>query len=292
MATGSEIEWTEATWNPTSGCSKISPGCKNCYAETLTKRLKAMGQKKYKKGFQYVEHPSDIELPLTWKKPRKIFVNSMSDLFHEQSIFEFTGRCFATMIQADQHDYQILTKRPNRMAEFSELFFKYFGHKIPNFMWMGVSIENHDFISRIDDLRKVKCHTRFISFEPLIGSVGKINLKGIDWAIIGGESGHNYRLVEKEWILEIIKQCKKQKVPVFFKQWGGIRPKSGGRRINRREYSEYPKIVKKNSLRDIHFDGTAFAELCLKHEFEKLKQPQQQNKILVTDHASKIIFNT
>lgn len=157
MAVGSGIEWTEATWNPTSGCTKISPGCKNCYAETLTKRLKAMGQQKYKNGFQYVEHPSDVNLPLTWKKPRKIFVNSMSDLFHESSTFEFTGRCFAIMIQADHHDYQILTKRPKRMAEFSGVFAEYFGHKIPNFMWMGTSIEDRQYVSRIKDLRKVRC---------------------------------------------------------------------------------------------------------------------------------------
>lgn len=271
MAIGSEIEWTEATWNPTTGCSKISPGCKNCYAETLTKRLKAMGQQKYKKGFQYVEHPSDVELPLTWKKPKKIFVNSMSDLFHENSIFEFTGKCFSTMVQADWHDYQILTKRPKRMAEFSNIFFKYFGHKIPNFMWMGTSIESRDYLYRINDLRKVKCHTRFISFEPLLGSLGKINLKGIDWAIIGGESGHHFRTVEKDWILEIIEQCKAQNVAVFFKQWGGFRPKSGGRTINRRKYSEYPKIQTKNTLKTIHFDEIAFAELCLTHEYNKQK---------------------
>ena len=272
MAIGSQIEWTEATWNPTSGCTKISPGCKNCYAETLTKRLKAMGQKKYQKGFQYVEHPSDVNLPLTWKKPKKIFVNSMSDLFHENSTFEFTGKCFATMIQADQHDYQILTKRPQRMAEFSELFFKYFGHKIPNFMWMGTSIENQNYVSRINDLRKVKCHTRFISFEPLIGSVGKLNLKSIDWAIIGGESGHHFRFVEKEWIEEIIEQCKDQRVPVFFKQWGGFRPKAGGRTINRRKYSEYPEINKRNSLKNVHFDEFTFTELCLIHESVKRKE--------------------
>ncbi len=272
MAIGSEIEWTEATWNPTSGCTKISPGCKNCYAETMTKRLKAMGQQKYKKGFQYVEHPSDVNLPLTWKTPKKIFVNSMSDLFHENSLFEFTGKCFATMIRADRHDYQILTKRPKRMAEFSELFFKYFGHKIPNFMWMGTSIENQQYVSRINDLRKVKCHTRFISFEPLIGSVGKLNLRSIDWAIIGGESGHHYRSVEKEWIEEIIEQCKDQGVAVFFKQWGGFRPKTGGRTINRKKYSEYPEINKRNSLKNVHFDESAFAELCLTHEVQKRRE--------------------
>ena len=255
MAIGSEIEWTEATWNPTTECTKISPGCKNCYAETLTKRLKAMGQEKYKKGFRYVEHPSDVDLPLTWKKPKKIFVNSMSDLFHENSTFEFTGRCFATMIQADHHDYQILTKRPKRMAEFSKLFFEYFGHKIPNYMWMGTSIESQEYVSRINDLRKVKCHTRFISFEPLIDSVGKLNLRGIDWIIIGGESGYHYRSVRKEWIMEIIEQCIKQNVSVFFKQWGGFRPKSGGRTINGREYNEYLKTTKRNSLKNIHFDS-------------------------------------
>ncbi|MCA9828301.1 MAG: phage Gp37/Gp68 family protein [Nitrosopumilus sp.] len=271
MAIGSGIEWTEATWNPTTGCTKISPGCRNCYAETLTKRLKAMGLEKYKKDFLYVEHPSDVDLPLTWKKPKKIFVNSMSDLFHENSSFEFTGRCFATMIQADHHDYQILTKRPKRMAAFSELFFEYFGHKIPNYMWMGTSIEGRDYISRINDLRKVKCHTRFISFEPLIASVGKLNLRGINWVIIGGESGHHYRPVKKEWIEEIIDQCKDQGVAVFFKQWGGFRPKTGGRTINRRKYSEYPQIKRRNTLKNIHFDENAFAELCLLYEVQKRK---------------------
>ena len=269
MALGSGIEWTEATWNPSTGCTKVSPGCKNCYAENLAKRLKAMGQKKYRRGFEYVEHHSDVDLPLSWKKSKKIFVNSMSDLFHEKSTFEFTGKCFATMIQADWHDYQILTKRPERMAKFSELFFQYFGHKIPNFIWMGTSIENKDFKSRISHLRKVKCHTSFISFEPLLGPVGKINLRGIDWAIIGGESGHNFRRVEEDWILEIIEQCHEQNVPVFFKQWGGHRPKAGGRTIRGRKYSEYPTFNRKNKLRNIHFDEMSFAELCLKSEASK-----------------------
>ena len=269
MATNSAIEWTEATWNPSTGCTKISPGCKNCYAEKLSSRLQRMKLKKYSKGFKFIQHPSDVDIPLNWKKPKKIFVNSMSDLFHEKSSFEFVGRCFHTMIQADQHDYQILTKRPQRMVEFSSLFMKYFGHKIPNYIWMGVSIENKDYVSRINELRKVKCNTRFISFEPLIGPVGKINLKGIDWAIIGGESGPKFRTVEEEWILDIIKQCKKQKVPVFFKQWGGFRPKSGGRTINNRLYSEYPEIKKRNGMKKVNFDEVAFAELCLKNESSK-----------------------
>ena len=267
MANTSQIEWTEATWNPTTGCSKISPGCKNCYAEKLSKRLKAMRVKKYQNNFQFTEQPNDIELPITWKKPKKIFVNSMSDLFHEESRMEFIANCFHTMVKADWHIYQVLTKRSHIMIEFSKLFESYFGRKIPSHIWMGVSVENEDYTWRIDELRKVRCNTRFLSIEPLIGSVGKINLKGIDWVIIGGESGFRYRDVKKEWIVEIIRQCKKQKVPVFFKQWGGIRPKSKGREINGRTYDEYPQIKKiKNLLKDIEFNEKSFAELCIKSE--------------------------
>lgn len=274
MANNSAIEWTEATWNPTTGCTKISPGCKNCYAETLSRRLKAMGQKKYKKGFQFVEHPNDIDLPSTWKKPRKIFVNSMSDLFHEQSRIEFIAKCFDVMIKADWHQYQVLTKRSSKMLEFSELFEKYFDRIIPSHIWMGVSIENSDYVWRIDDLRKVKCHTRFISFEPLLGSVGKIDLSGIDWAIIGGESGFGFRQVREEWIKEIIKQCKKQKVAVFFKQWGGIRPKSGGRELEGRTYDEYPETKQSsNPLKYVNFDEKSFQEFVVKTVIRKQKLP-------------------
>ncbi len=248
MALGSAIEWTEATWNPTTGCTKISSGCKNCYAATLSKRLKSMGLQKYKNEFEYTEHNADIELPLGWKKPKKIFVNSMSDLFHEESTMEFVGKCFSTMVKANWHTYQVLTKRPNKMAEFSKLFYSYFGFEIPNHVWMGTTVENGDNVWRIDELRKVRCNVRFISFEPLIGSVGTVDLSGIDWAIIGGESGYGYRQVEKEWITEIIDQCKKQKVSVFFKQWGGIRPKSGGRKIDGKIYDEYPKINNTSDL--------------------------------------------
>ena len=168
----------------------------------------------------------------------------MSDLFHEKSDMEFVGRCFSTMIEANWHTYQVLTKRPKRMAEFSEMFYKYFGQQIPNHIWMGTSVEDGNNIWRIDELRKVKCDVKFISFEPLIGSVGKVDLSGIDWAIIGGESGFGFRAVQKEWIMEIIDQCRKQRVQIFFKQWGGIRPKSGGRTINGKIYNEYPKIKK------------------------------------------------
>jgi protein gp37 len=244
MANGSRIEWTEATWNPTTGCTKVSSGCKNCYAATLSKRLKAMGLEKYRNEFQFTQHPSELDIPLRWKKPKKIFVNSMSDLFHEEATMEFIGRCFNTMMQANWHTYQVLTKRPTKMAEFSNLFYKYFGQEIPSHIWMGTSVENEDNVWRINELRKVKCNIRFISFEPLIGSVGELDLNGIDWAIIGGESGFGFRLVKKEWIMEIIKQCRRQGVKIFFKQWGGIRPKSGGRIINNRTYDEYPTIKK------------------------------------------------
>ena len=166
----------------------------------------------------------------------------MSDLFHEKSGMEFIGKCFDIMLKADWHTYQVLTKRPTKMSEFSELFFKYFGHTIPQHIWMGTTVENRDNVWRVDELKKVKCNIRFISFEPLIGPVGEVDLSGIHWAIIGGESGYGFRPVQKEWILDIIKQCKKQKVAVFFKQWGGVRPKSGGRTINGRTYDEYPQV--------------------------------------------------
>ena len=166
MADGSSIEWTEATWNPTTGCTKISQGCKNCYAATLSKRLKAMGIKKYQNNFKFTQHEHEIQLPLQWKKPKKIFVNSMSDLFHEDAKMEFIANCFDTMIKADWHIYQILTKRPKKMATFSKLFKSYFSFHIPNHIWMGTSIEDNDTAWRVQELRKVKCHVRFISFEP------------------------------------------------------------------------------------------------------------------------------
>lgn len=274
MAVDSEIEWTEATWNPTTGCTKISPGCKNCYAATLSKRLKAMGVHKYRNEFKFTEQPDDIELPFTWKKGKKIFVNSMSDLFHEQSRMEFIAKCFDVMIKADWHQYQVLTKRSTIMLEFSKLFEKYFDAVIPPHIWMGVSVENADYVWRIDELRKVRCHTRFISFEPLLDSVGKVDLTGIDWVIIGGESGFGFRQVQEEWVKEIIKQCKKQNVAVFFKQWGGIRPKSGGRELDGRTFDEYPEIVESsNPLRYVDFDEKSFQEFISKTISQKQKIP-------------------
>ena len=271
MANGSSIEWTEATWNPTTGCTKISQGCKNCYAATLSKRLKAMGIKKYQNNFKFTQHEHEIQLPLQWKKPKKIFVNSMSDLFHEDAKVEFIANCFDTMIKADWHIYQILTKRPKKMATFSKLFKSYFGFHIPNHIWMGTSIEDNDTAWRVQELRKVKCHVRFISFEPLLEEIDRINLSDIDWAIIGGESGHHYRAVEKKWVQSLIKQCEQQKVKVFFKQWGGFRPKSGGRTINGRMYSQYPKLnpmtnQTRQKLHKLQVENAKFET----HQFKKL----------------------
>ncbi len=252
LSNGSSIEWTESTWNPSTGCTKISEGCKNCYAERLSQRLYRMRVKKYKNKFRFTQHKDEVDLPKQWKKPRRIFVNSMSDLFHEKSDFTFVGRCFKTMIETDRHVYQILTKRPEKMHEYSKVHEKFFGKPIPEHIWLGTSVENRRNIHRIDSLRKINCQIRFISFEPLLASVGKVNLSGIHWAIIGGESGPNYRPVKEEWIQEIISQCEDQGVKIFFKQWGGIRPKSNGRTINGRTYDEYPQRKKKRaSLRPL-----------------------------------------
>lgn len=271
MAVGSQIEWTEATWNPTTGCTEISPGCKNCYAKKLSKRLNAMRVRKYRNNFKFTEHPKDLELPLTWKKPKKIFVNSMSDLFHEKSRMEFIASCFNTMINANWHIYQVLTKRPHAMIEFSRLFESYFGETIPQHIWMGTSVENEDYSWRIDELKKVRCTVRFLSIEPLIGPIGSINLDGIDWVIIGGESGPGHRDVKKEWIKDIIRQCKRQKTAVFFKQWGGSTPKSGGRRINGRIYDEYPRIKRtKHTLDSTKFDKSSFIRIMQNSSVKKL----------------------
>lgn len=242
MGDNSAIEWTNATWNPTTGCTKISSGCKNCYAERLSPKLKRWGIKKYQNNFEFTQHESELEIPLKWGKPKKIFVNSMSDLFHEEAEMGFIEKSFMTMFAANWHTYQILTKRPDKMAEFSKLFYKLFGFPIPPHIWMGTSIENNSTLHRINDLRKVKCYNRFISFEPLLEKLDNVNLKNIDWAIIGGESGPKYRAVKEEWVWDLIKQCKQQKVKVFFKQWGGPRPKSGGRVIHGKTFDQFPKL--------------------------------------------------
>ncbi|MEM5777816.1 MAG: phage Gp37/Gp68 family protein [Candidatus Aenigmatarchaeota archaeon] len=239
-----KIEWTEKVWNPSIGCNKVSAGCKFCYAENFAKRLKAMGVPDYSDGFKFKILPHRLQEPLKIKKPTKFFVNSMSDLFHEKMPFEYLDMIFDIIQQTPQHTYQILTKRDERMAE-------YFKNKtVPSNVWLGVSVENSNYTYRIDTLRKIKAKVRFISFEPLIGSVGKINLKGIHWAIVGGESGKKARKIKKEWVEEIFNQCKKYKVAFFFKQWGTWgadeikrNKKANGRKFKGRVWNEFPKQV-------------------------------------------------
>lgn len=237
MGQKSGIEWTEATWNPVTGCTKISPGCKNCYAERMAKRLKLMGQKNYVNGFELTLHEDTLKLPLSWKKPQFIFVNSMSDLFHEDVPDEFIIRAFEVMKKAHWHRFQILTKRAERLAEI--------GYNIiwPNNVWMGVSVENERYTHRIDYLRNTDAKVKFISFEPLLGSVGDVNLKGINWAIVGGESGPGARAMDPAWVIEIRDQCLKKNVSFFFKQWGGINKKKAGRILEGRTWDEMPQAI-------------------------------------------------
>jgi protein gp37 len=238
MGDKSAIQWTDASWNPSTGCSKVSSGCRNCYAERLSARLERMRNPKYTQGFNFAIHKDALDVPLKWNKPRKIFVNSMSDLFHELMPDDFLIKCFDIMTKADWHIYQILTKRPQRMLSFT----KDYG-KVPDHVWLGTSVELDIHKDRIDILRKVRSKIRFVSFEPLLGPIGVVNLSGISWVIVGGESGYNHRRVEPEWIREIKKQCKRKKVAFFFKQWGGITPKSNGRILDGREWNEFPWLI-------------------------------------------------
>jgi protein gp37 len=235
MGDKSQIQWTDATWNPSTGCSKVSPGCKNCYAERLATRLQKMGNPKYRRGFRFTLHRKALELPLSWKRPRKIFVNSMSDLFHESMPDDFLAKCFDTMLKADWHVYQILTKRPDKMLSFVRSF-----GTIPEHIWLGTSVELGMYKARIDTLRKIPVTVRFISFEPLLGPLGELNLEGVSWAIVGGESGPNHRPIDAEWVRGIQRQCEKQGTAFFFKQWGGKTAKSGGRVLDGQEWNGYP----------------------------------------------------
>jgi len=237
MATKSTIEWTEATWNPLTGCDKISPGCKHCYAERMAKRLKAMGQKNYRNGFALTLQPHALELPLRWKQPQMIFVNSMSDLFHDRVPEDYIQQVFATMRRAHWHQFQVLTKRSQRLREMSARI------DWPVNVWMGVSVENAKYKNRITDLRATSAKTRFLSLEPLIGELGELDLRGIDWVIVGGESGPGARPMQTAWVLEVKRQCEMASVPFFFKQWGGVNKKRTGRELNGRTYDELPRGV-------------------------------------------------
>lgn len=231
----STIEWTEATWNPLTGCTKISPGCKHCYAERMALRLKAMGQPNYANGFELTLHERLLELPLSWKRPQMIFVNSMSDLFHEEVPDDFILRAFDTMTRARWHTFQVLTKRASRLARISPLI------NWSNNIWQGVSVENRDYLSRIDDLRLTNASTKFLSLEPLLGPLPNMNLQEIDWVIVGGESGPSARPMKKEWVTDIRDQCVNAGVPFFFKQWGGANKKRSGRVLEERTWDELPR---------------------------------------------------
>jgi protein gp37 len=238
MATKSSIEWTESTWNPITGCDKISPGCKFCYAERMAKRLNAMGSANYENGFKLALHEHVLELPLKWKKPQTIFVNSMSDLFHKNVPLEFIQKVFDVMNKTPRHTYQVLTKRSDRLKELSKEL--EWGKNI----WMGVSVENQDYTFRIDELRNTGAYIKFLSIEPLIGPIRKLKLKNIDWVIVGGESGPKARAMKAEWVLDIKDQCKSANggagVPFFFKQWGGANKKKAGRSLQGRTWDELP----------------------------------------------------
>jgi len=239
MATQSAIEWTESTWNPVTGCTKISAGCLNCYAERMAIRLQAMGQERYKNGFELTLHREVLEEPYSWKKPRVVFVNSMSDLFHEEIPIEFIQDIFSVMNENNRHTFQILTKRSERLQELAPLL------NWSENIWIGVTIESNNYVARSDALRSVNASVKFLSLEPLLGPVPDLELDGIDWVIVGGESGPRARPMEEEWVLDIKDKCKNQDVAFFFKQWGGVNKKKAGRLLQGKTWDNYPKCFEK-----------------------------------------------
>ncbi|MBI4454740.1 MAG: phage Gp37/Gp68 family protein [Acidobacteria bacterium] len=236
MSVNSPIEWTETTWNPTTGCNKVSPGCKFCYAERLATRLKAMGQANYANGFDLTLHQSMLELPLRWKRPRKVFVNSMSDLFHRDVPVEFIQKVFDVMRRAHWHQFQILTNRSERLLELHRQL------TWTRNIWMGVSVESNDYTFRIDHLRQTGARVKFLSLEPLLALLPNLDLRLIDWVIVGGESGPKARPMQESWALDIRDQCCSAGVPFFFKQWGGVNKKKTGRVLGGRTWDEMPSL--------------------------------------------------
>lgn len=235
----SSIEWTEMTWNPTTGCDKLSGGCKFCYAEVMSKRLHAMGVDKYRNNFKITTHESELQIPYTWKKSKVVFVNSMSDLFHKDVPIEFIRKVFKVMKENPQHVFQILTKRADILRYYDGEGWLDWTHNI----WMGVSVEDDKVVKRIDLLRKTKARVKFLSCEPLIGPLPELNLKGIDWVIVGGESGRKPRPMDKAWVKDIKTQCAEADVAFFFKQWGGTNKKKTGNLLDGKKYLEMPPIV-------------------------------------------------
>lgn len=236
MADNSSIEWTEATWNPVTGCTKISPGCLHCYAERMSKRLKGMGNSNYANGFELTLQPQMLKRPLEWKSPKRVFVNSMSDLFHKDVPTEYIEQVFSVMREAHWHQFQVLTKRSARLERLSPSL------EWPPNVWMGVSVESKEYTFRIDHLRRTSAAVKFLSLEPLLGPLEELNLSHIDWAIVGGESGPGARPCLREWVVSIRKQCKAARVPFFFKQWGGFNKKKTGRQLDGRTWDEFPTV--------------------------------------------------
>ncbi len=257
MADRSAIEWTDATWNPVTGCTKISAGCDNCYAERFAERFRGVAGHPYEQGFDLTLRPERLDQPLAWRVPRMIFVNSMSDLFHKAISFDFVDGVFDTMERAHWHTFQVLTKRSSRMRKYVNARYK--DRPVPPYIWLGVSVEDGTKLSRVRHLRDTHASIRFLSIEPLIGPVGEIGLDGIHWVIVGGESGPNARPMEPKWARSVRNQCKRARVSFFFKQWGGLRPKSGGRLLDDREWNELPKMPRRNE-RSIQYGYPVAAE--------------------------------
>lgn len=234
MGDQTHIEWTDATWNPVTGCTKVSAGCKHCYAARMARRLQAMGVARYANGFTVTWHPDVLRQPLMWQKPRRIFVNSMSDLFHPAVPEAFIGEVFGIMQQTPHHTYQVLTKRPERLAALADRL------PFPSNVWMGTSVESRDVLDRVDWLKRVPSAVRFLSCEPLLGPLGPLALDGIDWVIVGGESGPQARPMRAEWALDLRDQCVARGIPFFFKQWGGVRRTQAGRVLEGRTWDQFP----------------------------------------------------
>ena len=241
MPDATSIEWTDATWNPVTGCTKISAGCDNCYAERFSERFRGTPDHPFENGFNLTLRPARVLQPLGWRNSRMIFVNSMSDLFHKEVPRSFISKVFDTMEQANWHTFQVLTKRSSLLRNFVRNRYK--DSKVPSHIWLGVSVEDGTKKSRIRHLQEAPITTRFLSIEPLIGPVGELNLTGIDWVIVGGESGPRARFMDPAWVRDIRDQCRKKKVAFFFKQWGGFRPKSGGRKLDGREWNQFPRAT-------------------------------------------------
>lgn len=246
MADNSAIEWTNATWNPVTGCTKISAGCDNCYAERFAERFRGVAGHPYEVGFDLKLRPERLDQPLGWRRPRMIFVNSMSDLFHKRVPYSFVERVFDAMERADWHVFQILTKRSSRMRNFVNT--RYRGGAAPEHIWLGTSVEDGTKLSRLKHVKGTAAAVRFVSIEPLLGPVGTMDLSGIHWVIVGGESGPRARSLDPDWVRDIRDQCIAGGVAFFFKQWGGLRPKSGGRILDGREWNQMPEVRRNKSV--------------------------------------------